>query len=1004
MQFTPLATGRSSSSRTGSTVVNDKRSTSQTESIVAERHSVSTVSDTQPCCQGSISVDQPAHLPTSSMVIDDLTPNLDIGDSTDSLTSRTESGYIEFSNLSTSVQYEEQKYEEKQPSYVNSKESRDSSKLLIVQTHAVENTSSNGLSNEKVAPSSSCVTWDEKAEIVEFREESCDIEEVPEMQIGSSDNQVHQAIDQAKSDCVAMPSNSEAIQVIFCSNDVDEIDSETDSFEDALNTIESESEGNIACQTKREVDQYSCDVNANEDNEMHLSSDSRVDIQAIEREHLSPEVKDESQVVKIPEQIENYGNHDQVFAKCHVTSNISTGVLEQEGLHDASTSVDGTDKQMAETFNFITPSGSDCALVLERPNLESVNSVPPSSSPGAFLSPDPLSAPAKVLKRPNIDSVATVPSSLGINVVNLPDPTTDRIIDSVSESKTSHSESSSTHSIGLWTNGGLLGLEPSKPPVFAATNLRDHNDEANNIEVNGSSNCTNVTKFSDSKGKPVSLTGNPNGMENGHSSSHVKASTLIDDLDGKSVRTGGSFPINSINQNVADYLSSQTMIPGGKVVSPATKPTSTESGQVNGGGLVRIIGLGNRLLASGISNSEDVSLMKTGTDAEQELRNPSARFNRNAEKAFGNQLESGSPVSSRISSPPLQHMKISFNPVNGFETSKLKLKFPDQSHRHESITDLFASFQLVPSPGFRLQDDDSDSDDDTFCRSSPYMSDDCDSHYSESNSEQWESDESPESKDPELYEAFRRMPYLDSVSCLVQDEEETIESICTGQKYKDGDNNGAETNVSDSLVDFPSSGLHDPSMQENIKHTTQNNLLQLQNAQEPTPLAPPLPPEEWLISKSFTSLDEEKLSKSSNVKFDTEVLSSTMSQKHKIEAAANQPQITDEGILFRPERKVHFESVAHSKEQSGRCNVHFGALYNSPYLCMQIIEKPNLHKGKEGSQSMRVDTKEDFLQQIRSKVSNFTLVSECFLYKYHDQLMNSLLSLCCKLRPCSIQF
>ncbi|KAK8692571.1 hypothetical protein V6N13_076028 [Hibiscus sabdariffa] len=63
---------------------------------------------------------------------------------------------------------------------------------------------------------------------------------------------------------------------------------------------------------------------------------------------------------------------------------------------------------------------------------------------------------------------------------------------------------------------------------------------------------------------------------------------------------------------------------------------------------------------------------------------------------------------------------------------------------------------LVPVPDIPAHDVTSDSDDNTFCRSSPYMSDDCLSHCYESNIEQWESGETPESKDPELYDALSR--------------------------------------------------------------------------------------------------------------------------------------------------------------------------------------------------------------------------------------------------------
>ncbi|KAK8580607.1 hypothetical protein V6N13_143684 [Hibiscus sabdariffa] len=90
-------------------------------------------------------------------------------------------------------------------------------------------------------------------------------------------------------------------------------------------------------------------------------------------------------------------------------------------------------------------------------------------------------------------------------------------------------------------------------------------------------------------------------------------------------------------------------------------------------------------------------------------------------------IGNGSTVNS-LTSPPLEQMKLSFNPKDGFETSKLSSQFPDGNRYHENIRDMFPSFQLVPVPDIPAHDVASDSDDNTFCRSSPYMSADCLSH------------------------------------------------------------------------------------------------------------------------------------------------------------------------------------------------------------------------------------------------------------------------------------
>ncbi|GFP89594.1 protein scar1 [Phtheirospermum japonicum] len=95
------------------------------------------------------------------------------------------------------------------------------------------------------------------------------------------------------------------------------------------------------------------------------------------------------------------------------------------------------------------------------------------------------------------------------------------------------------------------------------------------------------------------------------------------------------------------------------------------------------------------------------------------------------------------SSPPLMHMKISVQPIDGFVTSKLKLKFLDGNYTNDrSGGDIFPSFQLVPEATIAPHIVGLNSDDDVFCSSSNSLSDDCNIYRSESNSEEWENRES----------------------------------------------------------------------------------------------------------------------------------------------------------------------------------------------------------------------------------------------------------------------
>ncbi|CAG7874655.1 unnamed protein product [Brassica rapa] len=147
------------------------------------------------------------------------------------------------------------------------------------------------------------------------------------------------------------------------------------------------------------------------------------------------------------------------------------------------------------------------------------------------------------------------------------------------------------------------------------------------------------------------------------------------------------------------------------------------------------------------------------------------------------------------SSPQLDHMKISFTPSETLPSSKLKLKLPDEY--------TFSSFQLVPETGGGTSLPDSDSDKDTFCRTSSYVSDNSDNQ-SVSISEQQSDDERKSQQ--ELYDdSFHRI------------------------------------NTEASSLSAPSSQF------ETSNGYLAGKISYLQNPAEPLP--PPLPPLQWMVSK-----------------------------------------------------------------------------------------------------------------------------------------------------------
>ncbi|KAF8110220.1 hypothetical protein N665_0086s0058 [Sinapis alba] len=150
------------------------------------------------------------------------------------------------------------------------------------------------------------------------------------------------------------------------------------------------------------------------------------------------------------------------------------------------------------------------------------------------------------------------------------------------------------------------------------------------------------------------------------------------------------------------------------------------------------------------------------------------------------------------SSPQLDHMKISFSPSEALPSSELKLKLPDEY--------TFSSFHLVPETNAGAASlPDSDSDKDTFCRSSSYISDNTDNH-SVSISEQQSEEESGERKSrQEVYDSFHIL-------------------------------NAEASSLTSSSSQFETSNGY-----------LAGKISYLQNPADPLP--PPLPPLQWMVSK-----------------------------------------------------------------------------------------------------------------------------------------------------------
>ncbi|KAI8000687.1 Protein SCAR3 [Camellia lanceoleosa] len=843
--------------------------------------------------------------PSQSVSTTDVALKSDLGGQSNSSDSRTETGYIECVFHPT-YSMEPEEHEPKESSLsclrIHHNETVDSAS---VDEHSgvVDDDFAHSLSEEQTGPISSFVTWDEKTEIVETTGHQYDHDESAEM-LTTNFNQDLQEEEAANFRSIDQMDfqfdNEDTPTPISGRNQLDDIESEIDNYVDALNTIESESETDLDCQTKREVKKSS---NLNEE----ATQEDGVHGLAADHSDLQPS---------------NLESHTGDFSN---TNNVTS-----------------SDKPNSISSQFYANEESH-QMVGELSDI--------SNSLGInFCEND------DVLDGSNVESgICNLPYS-GSSEPNPNAPISENIVSTSCESQKSPTEPLCVQSVKFWTNGSLLGLEPSKPPVFSVAVSQDSVTRSKD-EVVSTSSQSNIVNGEGDAGNPDKLVQSSKSIE--HVSSKCSTSCHNDkdgisdkkswrfsptDIDAKHEKYVDSQPIDRFNDNCECNLSETS------AAAPETEQTVTPDGK----NASQMFGLENRFLVNSFQRkvslahdekSETPSTRKTGV-SEQKSRKPSVAY-QTSERTFKGYFGSESPIFSPSSSPPLQHMKISFQPINGFETSKLKLKFPDgsfrqDSGRHDSSRDMLPSFQLIPEPATPLCDIGLDSDDDTFCRSSPYISDDCLSHHSDSNSNQWESDDNSPSKDTELYDAFRRISSTESVSDSME-----LERTRHGSFHVDYGiqspyvGSCLEPCQSGQSLDLPSLSNLNPLFEQEMKNGSDANALSESHLpKEPTPLPPPLPPLQWRVMNSHSDMaigKRESVAEALNHAFDMKILGSTISPK-SVSSPVKQQEDTDEAIAFTVRSKPPEwqkpkgqDEVSHSTNGRG------------------------------------VDEKDDFLHQIRAK-------------------------------------
>ncbi|XP_027917627.1 protein SCAR1 isoform X2 [Vigna unguiculata] len=551
--------------------------------------------------------------------------------------------------------------------------------------------------------------------------------------------------------------------------------------------------------------------------------------------------------------------------------------------------------------------------------------------------------------------IETNVSSFGSNSTTLPDEEAGKISSNICKYEETRKESLADHSVRFWTNGGLLGLEPSKPPDFNKSNSTSQGPLSTKGEPDGASGHNAMQKSDVYKEEQESTLAEVAEKILKGPTSRFITSGHVDDQACTSEKTNvNSLQSNGFGQTERNGSGEiRAIAPGsGLPAAPDTKD-STEPDQGNGENSSRVFGLSRRLLINSFQRkvsfdekSEHYNSLKQVL-LEQSGQNGIVEQSFPETNTFKEKAGSVYPMKLLPPSPPLEHMKISFHPIIGLETSKLKLKFPDGSNRHESVNDIFPSFQLVPESSIPLDGSVSHSDDDdTFCRSSPYISDDCRSPRSDYNSDQWESDETPGSSDHEVHDSPRRKSSTKSVS----NDDTNVKSgngTCTA--------NGVEHSLSRPLLDFPSYDNVNPALEkESKKHSKFNNAVMLHGHAEPTapPPPPPLPPNQWWVSKPQLDMTNETLhfiSEDVELVNDHSLPDSTVFQ---------QPRFTKlEQIQINHDDHESYENIIYKLKNK---RIHLIRRFLQP----DQKETNQLRMGKE------TDEREDFLYQIRTKAFN----------------------------------
>ncbi|KAI3440014.1 Protein SCAR (Protein WAVE) [Psidium guajava] len=830
--------------------------------------------------------------PTAAIA--DSTFKSDFGDHRSTSDFRSGSGYIEcIFHASDDMPPEEEESNRSSSSRVMLHEETVDSVSAYEENQVIDNYSLRRTSEESITSKSDHVRWEEKTEIMEPREQKYEGMEdsvTISMTSGVDAEEADKFRNVNMSDfnhCL----NADTSKPKSHENQVDDVDSELDNYEDALNTIESESENDVDYQTKR----------------------------GPERRSLSVDIKE----IKVA--VDEHSSRASDGRPSHHESDTTSHFVSNEEVSSELPKSDST----------------------ESCDNENISQIPQKFVDSDCLPPIKVGQSADLLD----DKVETFAGDTSSVIFAPPH-------DEVKQNSCKGQESPSEDTgVKFWTNGGLLGLEPAKPPDFAASNrqsgMRNKDDQFDGKQDISNENSDIMERYASSKcSTSCKINENIPSAERTHilwSAQDLVAKFGESDDLGRRCKSG--------HPN-GDYSSPMRAVAPGSAlpITPTAKVGHGESIKENDENLSGVFGLGHKLLMNSFRRKlslvsdekpRPVDTMKDN-GLEQSWRKHESSFRTTAGRNFIDQIQNVSPTYSLPPSPPLEHMKISFHPLHGLEASRLTLKFPHDKNCQESSNDMFPSFQLVPEPSVPFHDICSDSDDGTFCRSSLYISDDCLSPHSESNSEQWESSETPRTKEHDQFDAMCGLSPTESTSTSLEHGGTSNCKMCVNGECESlptedglGPLPSFSSYVCGPSLDLPSfdSMVSVPLQEKNVGPDSENYMKLHSPCQPMPPAPPPPPPVDWQLSKPYSDAAE---------------VSDEVSESLDQDPECNN---LDQSNFKQPKQGSALETV----------------IIKAPELLIGKLQdqlKLNPHKEANQAKVKETDEREDFLLQIRNKSFN----------------------------------